>query len=232
MKEKDMPIERIKCPHCSETLGVNQSSAIRALTDTTVTCPSCGRFIRKQDVIAAAETAAQSSRIGASEVRPDDRPPGASAWSPNVCWFCETGSAQDGVAVSVMFLKDEEKTYVGGGQYQYKAKGTTAKVPRCARCKYIHRARKIIPWVCAPILPAIMLGGIWALVRLLGGMTQWAGLGITIGSGALAVVAYSLASRFLTNKLAPDDKQTKNEFFKRYYPDVKRLEAEGWRLPG
>jgi hypothetical protein len=244
MNEKNQSTEAVECPHCGKVLGLPHGPMVSALmdgtgpTDVPVACPSCGRFIRSEDVTPPAGTAGRPRTAAPLEMESAEKQVAAGTWPPDVCWFCETRPAEEHAAL-VATLTRKKKMVQGPDGVSRQVQVTQVPVPRCAQCKRTHFFRKVIPWVCAPVLPVIMLGGtivVWTKVLDVVSLSvpdrlfQCGGLVIFVVSAALAMGVYVLLWRGLKKMLIPDDKQIKDKFLKRYYPAVRELESSGWSL--
>jgi hypothetical protein len=131
-----------------------------------------------------------------------------------------------------VLAKEEGRTF-DGTESTVKAKTATISIPRCARCRYVHRVRKIVPWASAPI-PLIIFFGTLLVSRGILAKAQTssnaAAGGMVLGLGVLSMVCYFLGQLFLRRLITPDGKEIKHEDMVQFeYPLAKALKARGWK---
>lgn len=137
------------------------------------------------------------------------------------CWFCQEKPRDEGARVLIPMFKITGRLPVPGGvriQYQ------TAKVPvpRCGRCRAVHRATTMINVLA---LTAGIVLGLGGCARVLAGHgPQVNGLFVLALGWAAGAIIGKIASRMARPK------KVKPEGVKMEFPEIKKLKREGWSV--
>jgi hypothetical protein len=202
--------DKISCPHCGKTIRakkINKSFEVSNDNDILDMCGKCAKFIRKSHILSPG-----SENDGKN-----------SGWPKDICWFCETQPAEDNRKAIVYLIKDPKEAPVGFGMTEHKAKLEMVSVPRCATCRNSQKWEKFLPWVTGPLL--LILGCVltFFLIESTGNKS------VALLVLPLTLVSLVLVPLGILRVKFSGHPRIKGIYFKKYYPDVKKLEEGGWQ---
>lgn len=131
-------------------------------------------------------------------------------WPSGTCWFCEEQLADEKDQLERFPFKEKNRTY-DGAKWIVEGEHLIVKVPRCVRCKSVHRFRKITPFISLPVLFIVWIGPIM-LMNIYSIRITERFIGEPVFFMILGIAAYILTWTVLIPRMfTPEAKVTKDE---------------------
>jgi hypothetical protein len=143
------------------------------------------------------------------------------------CWFCKMRPPEKGCEATVDIHGNVTREFAGYNKTRYKWETRTLAVPRCARCREVHK--KADGWGNAGALLGLGGGALVVLFLIAQQPKDWAGVGCGgLLATALAAGLLSVILKGIGVAISPSD--VKREAIKVDFPSVVEWKKKGWEL--
>jgi len=146
----------------------------------------------------------------------------ADTWSPEICWYCEEPTSENGGAINHCFVREIDRKWTNAGkEISYEEVWVT--IPRCARCEDAHRKRKFSKFISAVWLILGIVVSIW-----LGFKTENQAP-VVFGGIVVSMVIFILSSYLLPNIIIQKNKIIKGKDMGEFeFPGIEKLNDAGF----
>jgi hypothetical protein len=141
-----------------------------------------------------------------------------------LCWFCETSAFQDGAAVKVPMYGNVTRVPVDYATHNYQTRWQqyTVNVPRCGRCRSVHRRQEGFT-LLGGLAGGLIGFGVHTLVTYITG-AWFVGLFVISASMILGGI---FGSRWCDRRFTKGVKQLAEKIS---FPQIEYLKKQGWAL--